>query len=80
MTDIDDLKNRIKHHKPNDDGIALITDMRIRALGWAIDIRNSVPEGREQALALTKLEECLFWCNAGIARHPDNWAEDQESD
>lgn len=27
-----------------------------------------VPVGREQALALTKLEEAMFWANAAIAR------------
>lgn len=31
-------------------------------------IRETVPEGREQALALTKLEEAMFWANAGVAR------------
>jgi len=78
MMDLDDLENRIKHHFPNEDGIASITEMRHHALEWAKVIRKEVPEGREQALALTKIEEALFWSNAGIARHPDNWAEDEE--
>ena len=37
-----------------------------RALG--LIIRDMVPEGREQALALTNLEQVTMWCNAGISR------------
>lgn len=31
-------------------------------------IEERVPAGREQSLSLTKLEEAMFWANAGIAR------------
>ncbi len=31
-------------------------------------IRDYVPPGREQALALTKLEEAMMWAIAGIER------------
>ncbi|MHC4277743.1 MAG: Acb2/Tad1 domain-containing protein [Planctomycetota bacterium] len=32
-------------------------------------IAKRVPEGRELSLALTKLEEAMFWADAGIARN-----------
>jgi hypothetical protein len=75
--DNDDLENRIKYHRPNADAIDLIADMRRLALAWSKAVVLMVPEGREQSLALTKIEEALFWSNAGIARDPDNWDETQ---
>lgn len=37
-----------------------------KTLAHTLDAR--VPAGRERALALTHLEEAMFWANAGIAR------------
>lgn len=77
MTDPQDLENRIRYHRPSSEGINRIAQMRTVALGAARTAVQLVPEGREQALALTKIEEFLFWANAGIARHPDFQAEDE---
>lgn len=33
-----------------------------------IDPVELVPDGREKATAITKLEEFMMWANAGIAR------------
>ena len=35
-------------------------------------IKNNVPDGREKSLAMTKLEECCMWANAGIARSKED--------
>jgi hypothetical protein len=75
--DIDDLQNRIKYHRPDADGIERIANMRDWALGWSLGIRTQVPEGREKSIALTKIEEALFWANAGIARDSKHWDEEQ---
>lgn len=77
VTDTNELSNRIKYHRPDEDGIARIAAMRAHALGWSKDIIDKVPAGREQSLALTKIEEALFWANAGIARDSEHWDEDQ---
>lgn len=34
----------------------------------AARLNELLPEGREKALAITKLEEAMFWANAAIAR------------
>ena len=73
----DDWRNRIKYHRPDSRSIDKIASMRGYAFDWGLDILESVPQGREQSLALTHIETALFWANAGIAREPDNWDEEQ---
>jgi hypothetical protein len=50
---------------------------RIRRLchALAVELVQEVPEGREQSLALTALEETMMWANAGIARASDRAVE-----
>lgn len=49
---------------------AQVAHTRVRsAIADAMEtLLDVVPEGRERALALTKLEEAMFWGNAGVAR------------
>jgi hypothetical protein len=64
-----ELVNRFKYHP------AVTTDrqnehnvVRTECLYLARSLNDLVPEGREKALAMTKLEEVMFWANAAIAR------------
>ena len=34
----------------------------------ALELNDLIPDGREKSLMITKLEEAMFWANAGIAR------------
>lgn len=43
--------------------------VRNTALGLANLLYDSVPHTRERSLALTKLEEVVFWANAAIVRY-----------
>ena len=65
-----DLNNRFEYHPPTSDGIALNHQaIREECKNLAQFIDALIPEGREKALAITKLEEAMFWANAAIARH-----------
>lgn len=66
----EDLKNRFSFHPAIAEETKL-AHSRIRSFchHLAKEINDTVPDGREKALALTKLEEVMMWANAGIARN-----------
>jgi hypothetical protein len=43
--------------------------LHVLFMGLAMQIGKLVPEGLEQTNALTRLEETMFWSNAGISRN-----------
>lgn len=56
------------HHKPNSpEQVAQIEDSRRRCAEFATFI-ESLPAGREKAVAMTNFETTSFWINAAIAR------------
>jgi len=63
-----DLKHCFTYHPPKDSQPERYIILRARAFGLAKLIMMETPKGREQSLALTKLEEVVFWANAAIAR------------
>ena len=44
--------------------------IRSQCLFLARQINDLLPDCREKSLAITKLEEVVFWSNAAIARNP----------
>jgi hypothetical protein len=72
MSGIDDLKNRFGYHQPPDEvAVKKHQAIRQRMYETALVVVDSTPSGREQSLAITKLEEAMMWSNAAIARvHP----------
>ncbi len=67
----EDLKNRFSYHEPADDSVAMRHEsVRHACLTAAQGVLYDTPPGREQSLAITKLEEAMRWANAAIARKP----------
>lgn len=44
------------------------TSVRTNCADLAHFLNEKLPEGREKSLAITKLEEVMFWGNAALAR------------
>lgn len=66
----DDLNNRFSYHAPSTEDVAdTHEDIRQECQNLATFIVLYTPESREQSLAVTKLEEVMYWANAAIARN-----------
>lgn len=63
------LENDFTYHAPKDDQQERYISLREWAKGFAIHIVRNTPQSREQSVALTHLEECIFYANAAIARN-----------
>lgn len=67
--EIEDMKKRFTYHPPKEDQPARYTELREMIKTIALTICAYCPESRERSLALTHLEEAVFWANASIARN-----------
>jgi len=63
-----ELDKRFTYHPPKGDQQERYIKLRSEMRRLATMIVQLTPESREQALALTKLEESVMWANAAIAR------------
>ena len=64
-----ELKKRFTYHPPLPGQPEKYERLRAFAHEFAKDIVDLAPECRERSLALTKVEEAVFWVNAAIARN-----------
>ena len=64
-----ELENNFTYHKPLAGQPERYGVIRDKAKGLAFFLNNQCPQSRELSLAMTKLEEVVFWANASIARN-----------
>lgn len=68
--DHDELSHRFQFHPASTEDVR-DRHQSVRELFEYAGHRAAVlcPESRELSLALTKIEEAMFWANAAVARH-----------
>jgi hypothetical protein len=63
------IERAFTYHAPKDSQPPRYTAIRGQAKELASSLLDLCPASRELSLALTKLEEAVFWANAAIARN-----------
>lgn len=63
------IENNFTYHAPFGDQPQRYEQIRAKAKEFAEFIVANTPSSREQSVALTNLEQSVFWANAAIARN-----------
>jgi hypothetical protein len=66
------LETNFTYHKPSENQVDRYQFLRTKAKELAYAIDERCPSSREKSLALTNLEQAIFWANASIARQHKN--------
>jgi hypothetical protein len=66
--DRDEIRRRFTYYPPNPERANAHKNVRDSIGTAAAELADLLPAGREKSLAITALEEAMFWANAAIAR------------
>lgn len=64
-----EIDNRCSYHPPTPEKVDKHGMVRQSVQGLMEILSDTLPQSREASVALTKLEEVMFWANAAIARN-----------
>jgi hypothetical protein len=65
----ENIEKSYTYHAPKDGQPERYVEIRNLAKELAYTIDALCPDSRERSLAFTKLDECVMWANASIARN-----------
>ena len=69
MSDPGKIEHNFAYHQPKNEAVINAHEQTREACKvLALYMDNNIPDCREKSLAITKIEEAMFWANAGIAR------------
>lgn len=63
------LERRFTYHPPKEGQPERYVAIRDKAKEFALLIEMSCPDSRERDTAIDRLDECVMWANASIARN-----------
>jgi hypothetical protein len=66
------LTHRFTYHPPFGDQTERYERIRAAALEFALLLHELTPLSAERAQAINRLDECVMWANASIARNEFN--------
>lgn len=63
------IENNFSYHVPKPGQPEIYQEIREKAKELAYLVDELVPSSREKSLAMTNLEQAVFWANAAVARN-----------
>ena len=63
------IDNNFTYHPPKEKQLIKYNAIRNQAKYLAGMILDYCPDSRERSIAITNIEQCVFWANASIARN-----------
>lgn len=73
-----EIKKTFAYHKPSEDGLRRIKDLRESFSELYDEVESLAPASRERSLAITALEEAAMWAIKAVVVHdPESVVDDR---